>query len=413
MKSPEMSDLSDLSKKTRDSGVFALCSRFFELFGPSTLVLLFAACPQPKPAVPAGQFAQLGARKLATVAVNCGEMTDFVFSPTGQRVIYAGWISDSRNPRAGVWVGESLLAQADSVFEIGFTESNEPYFVGLDSGRAFLYYRHARPRAYERITAPTFSRDGNVVAYLATDAGRQSLLTANGATRTIRGVLDYALSPTGERLAYATRDSEDWFVVENGDTSDIYDWVQNMTYSPDGHSLIYVALADDEWFVVVNGAELDHYDSDVAEISAVAMSDDGNHLAYVINEYDEEADETFAYAMVDDEESDVYLDISDPRFSPKGDNFAFVADDGDGQFVVTRAGEDTPYDAVWGLVFSPDGQHVAYAASADGQEMIILDGTQVQAYDQVDKLKFNPDGKRYGYGALDGDDFVWVVDEVK
>lgn len=392
------------------------CSRRNDWFWPAISVIsivftLFVCCVQPPFSSPSGRPIQFQEKRLVTIAPNCREMTDFVFSPDGAQVIYTGWTAQ-HNPVAGVWLNDSLLAVTDSVFEIGFTNSGEPYFVGLDSGRAFLYYRQRRYGGYDQITNLRFSRDGNIVAYLARQFGRQSLVVADK-PHLVHGVIDFALSPTGDRLAYVVREADDWFVIEDGDTSGSYDWVQNLVYSRDGSNLLFTALDEDEWFVVVNHEELDHYNSQVAEISAVAISDDGTRIAYVVAEYDEAEDETYSYVVMDGQESDVYQDISDLQLSSRGNSFAFVADDGDGPFVVFRTGEDAPYDAIWSLTLSSDGHHVAYVAGGEEGEMVVLNGRPQQLYDQIDTVRFDPTGHRLCYGALRDSDFVWVVSAVR
>lgn len=378
------------------------------------ILLLCAACPKPRPRVAEDQFARAGEHKLASIAPNCQLVTDFVFSPNGERVVYAGLLAN--NPgRAGVWVGDSFLLAVDTVLELGFSNTSEPYFVGLDSGKAFIYYRYARPRAYELISDVQFSNDGDRLAYLTRNGGRQSLVLDNSSSRTILNVLDYAQNPANGACAYATTDSTDWFVIANHDTSDIYDWVQSMTLSANGASLAYAVLADDDWFVVRNGEELPGFGEQTVEITDVTLSADGNHLGYVVTEMDTEEDASFSYVVQDEDESagDVYLDISDLCFSPDGRTLAYVADDGDGQFVAGFGSDGPSYDAVWGITFSPGGDAVAYVAHQDDQEMVVVDDRELAGYDQIDKVSFSRDGRRVGYGAVRNQDFFWVVDAAR
>ncbi len=376
--------------------------------------LLLAACPRPKPRVTEVQFASAGEHKLASIAQNCQLVTDFVFSPNGKRVIYAGLLANQPG-RAGVWAGDSLLMAVDTVLELGFSNTSEPYFVGLDSGKAFIYYRYARPRAYEFISDVQFSDDGDRLAYLTRNGGRQSLVLDNSSSRTILNVLDYALNPVSGACAYATTDSADCFVLAGRDTSDIYDWVQSMTFSAGGKSLAYAALADDDWFVVHDGVELPGFGEQTVEITDVTLSADGNHLGYVVTEMDTEEDASFSYVVQDEDASagDVYLDISDLCFAPDGKDMAYVVDDGDGQFVAGFGPEGDKYDEVWGIAFSPGSNSIAYVVHQDDQEMVVVDQRELSSYDQIDKVSFSRDGRRVGYGAVQDEDFLWVVDQVR
>ena len=49
----------------------------------------------------------------------------------------------------------------------------------------------------------------------------------------------------------------------------------------------------------------------------------------------------------------------------------------------------------------------------DDEEMVVVDGRELTPYDQVDKVMFSRDGRRVGYGAVQDEDFLWVVDQVR
>jgi len=385
----------------------------FSFFLAGAVLLGLPGCPGPSLKPQEAQFARLGETRIASVAGDCREVSDFVFSFNGRRVIYTGFLSDDHAPRVGVWLNDSLMARVDSVFELGFTEANEPYFVGQDAGKAFVYYHYSRPHAYERIVSASFTPDGRCFAYLAANGGRRSLTVTDGATQTRDNVLDYALCPVGERFAFATRDSADWFVVENNDTSDIYDWVQGMTYSRDGSTLAYAALADDQWIPVRNGKELEGCGGEAIEISDVTLSPDGTHIAYHVTELDTGIDETYDYTVADDQEGEAYLGVSGLVFGPKGTRFGYVADDGDGQFIVADGIEEPAHEHVWGLAFSPDELKMAFVAQDSEDEFVVVNGREFSAYDQVDKVLFSKDSRRLGYGAMDGRDFLWVVEDTR
>lgn len=375
--------------------------------------LLLAGCPRPGAVPQEARFARVGERELASIAPECQTVTDFVFSPDGRRVVYTGWLDTGRSIRAGVWVNDSLVMRVDSVFELGFTDASEPWFVGMDSGKAFIYYRYARPRAYERITNVQFSRDGSRFAYLTRNGGRQNLVLDNASSRTVLNVFDYCLGPVGQRCAWATSDSTDWYVVDGSDTSDIYDWVQDMVFSANGASLAYAVLADDEWFVVHDGEELPGFGEQTIEITDVTLGAEGRHLAYAVTELDTEENESYTYVVKDEvEDENVYLDVSDLCFSSDGRELAYVADDGDGQFTAGFGPEGASYDAVWGLAFNPAGNRLACVARLDDEEVVVIDGRELTPCDQVDKVVFSRDGRRVGYGAVRDQDFLWVVSQV-
>ena len=375
------------------------------------LVIGLTNCPKAKTAVPESLFSQLGVQPVATVASDCTEPTDFVFSPDGRRVVYTGWLREDADPKVGVWVNDTFLMRTDSVFELGFNEAGIPYFVGSDSGKAYVYYRFARPRAYERVGSPSFSRDGRNYACLVTNGGRQSLVVGDGSTRTFGNVYSFALNPVGEEFAYAGRDSVDWFVVDGSDTSDIYDEVGSMAYSPDGAHLAYAAEADGNWLVVLDGDEFDPFPDDVIDISDVTLSGKGDHMAYVVTAEDSATGKLYEYPVIDEQEGDAHQDITGLRFSPDGSKLAYAAADGDGQFAVDDYVADPEYDEVWGLTYGADNVRLAYVARDGDEEFIVANGREHEVHESVDRVIFNRSGSRVGYGVLDGRQFSWVVED--
>jgi Tol biopolymer transport system component len=378
------------------------------------LILALSGCGPSGSSASDQAFVRLGARPVAVIVPDCSELTDFAFSPDGQRVIYAGYLVGNDRRRVGVWIDDSLLLAVDSVSELGFTEAGEPYFIASDSGQAFIYYRYARFRAFERITNPVFSPDGKRFACLAYNGGRQSLIVSNRTILTIGDVSAYALDPATDRLAYAVQDSGQRIVVEEGDSSKDYDEVQDLTYSREGSHLAYAASTGGRWVVVADGEELPPAPDDARAISDITFNRDGAHLAYVVSEEDSNNDSASEHTVVDENVGEVHAAIADPCFSPDGKHFAYCADDGEGPQVVNGKDVGPAYDDVWGLAYAPDGSRLAYCASKRGQQFAVVHGSEHSPHDALDdKVAFSRNGQRIGYGALDGGQFVWVVENAR
>jgi Tol biopolymer transport system component len=394
---------------------FASCILHSAFCIPTALFLILAlsGCGSSGSSAIDKSFAQLGAHQVAVAASDCSEPTDFGFSPDGQRVIYAGSLAGSDSGRVGVWINDSLLMEVDSVSELGFTEAGEPYYIASDSGKAFIYYRYVRFRAYERITNPGFSPDGKRFACLAYNGGRQSLIVSNSSILTLGNVSTYALDPATDRLAYAAQDSSQQIVVEEGDSSKVYDEAQDLTYSREGSHLAFAASAGGRWLVVRDGEELPAYPDDVLDISGITFNRNGVHLAYVVSVLDSIDDSVSEYTVVDENAGEVHGAIADLCYSPDGKNFAYSADDGDGPQVVSGQDVGPAYDDVWALTYAPDGSRLAYGARNGGQEFAVVNGAEHSPHDAVDKVVFSRNGQRIGYGALDGRQFAWVVENAR
>jgi len=96
--------------------------------------------------------------------------------------------------------------------------------------------------------------------------------------------------------------------------------------------------------------------------------------------------------------------------SPDGKHVAYMATEGDKQFVVVDEEEAKKYDDIGGLIFSPDSKRVAYMAGVDSKQFVVVDGREEKKYDDIGGLIFSPDSKRLAYVAIVGNSRFVVVD---
>jgi len=97
--------------------------------------------------------------------------------------------------------------------------------------------------------------------------------------------------------------------------------------------------------------------------------------------------------VVDGKPSPAYDEVSNPIFSPDGQHVAYMATQGDNQFVVVDGKPGPTYFDIRSLAFSPDSLHLAYEAKMIDKWLLIVDGVaSTTVYDnnlQENKIVFS------------------------
>jgi len=140
-----------------------------------------------------------------------------------------------------------------------------------------------------------------------------------------------------------------------------------------------------------------------------SYSEDGAHLAYVVDTCPSWADDGKMFMVYDGKPDPGYTSIGDPVLSPDGKRCAYWTN-----FPRVEPGRQPRYRSlvvVDGLpgpecgsveepVFSADSRRVAYAAGGDGGHFAVVDGKAGPTFSSIDgNVVFSPDSKHFAYIA--------------
>ena len=201
--------------------------------------------------------------------------------------------------------------------------------------------------------------------------------------------------------------------------------IGTLALSTDGQHLAYAADKSGVYWIVVDGhAGPKHNDQGYRAIpGGLTFSPDGKRLAYTTA-----GDDPRHYrqlAVVDGVPSPEYAQVFNLSFSPDSKRLAYAAKTGKQWAVVVDGHPSAAYDEVYGPFFSPDSNHVGFAAREGKRWFMVLDGKAGPDYDgmiesgwglaklalqRYGAVAFSPDSKRLAYVAKRSGNWVMVVD---
>ena len=206
------------------------------------------------------------------------------------------------------------------------------------------------------------------------------------------------ITTRGVHLLYESADGD--AMIVDGERwppgSVIWD-MSDLAVSDDGNHIAYASehrtsLADAN-SVIRDGKSIDLPGDLAGFVGNIILSPHGEHLAYVMHVYGEGEDDWRGEVMViDGRPGPRFSRISDPEFaacfSSDGSRFAYVGErgnllEGTDRYVVVTDGKQSPeYDRVLfsGPLFSPDSRHLAYMAVSSGTVQVVLDGKVIYEY---------------------------------
>ena len=201
-------------------------------------------------------------------------------------------------------------------------------------------------------------------------------------------------SPSGETWACMTRTDDKLVMMVNGVPGKVYTQIQyGDTVFPAGDERVIYGVSTLDGSktparIVVDGKEGKAYTQ--VRGNSVVFSADRNSMAYVAGDGNKN------FVVVDESEGPAFDDIYDLRFSPVGSRLAYGARRGLEHFVVEGGKEHGPYENIQRgtLVFRPDGKDLAWAAFAsDGSWHVCANGKSIDSgCDRVvSQITFSPD----------------------
>ena len=178
------------------------------------------------------------------------------------------------------------------------------------------------------------------------------------------------------------------------------DTLGRLMSSPSGQTWASTAKRDGKLVMMVNGvpskayAEIQHADSlfpagDERVVFAAAQLGESR---------------TPAHMVVDGKEGKAYAQVTGDSvvFSADKKSMAYVAGDGNKNFVVLDGKEGPAFDQVADLRFSPAGSVLAYRARRGLEHFVLVGGKSMGPYGEVEasSLVFSPDGKSVAWAAF-------------
>ena len=256
---------------------------------------------------------------------------------------------------------------------------------------------------------------GDLFAFIAKDGpGKERVLTLPGEQPITKKTWKFIarnmlqVSPgTSKEMVYVAGDTK-WQVVIGEKVWPPCETMGRLMSSPSGQTWASTAKRDGKLVMMVNGvpskayAEIQHADSlfpagDERVVFAAAQLGDSS---------------TPAHMVVDGKEGKAYAQVTGDSvvFSADKKSMAYVAGDGNKNFVVLDGVEGPAFDQVADLRFSPGGSVLAYRARRGLEHFVLVDGKSMGPYGEVEarSLVFSPDGKSVAWAAF-GENGQWHV----
>ena len=178
--------------------------------------------------------------------------------------------------------------------------------------------------------------------------------------------------------------------------------------SPSGATWACMSKTDDKLVVMVNGVAGKVY-SQIQHGDTLFLAGD-ERVIYGASTLD--GSKTPARIVIDGKEGKAYTQVQGDSvvFSADKKAMAYVAGDGNKNFVVLDGKEGPAFDDVYDLRFSPVGSRLVYGAQRGLEHFVVEGGKEHGPYENIQRgsLVFRPDGKDIAWAAF-GADGNWHV----
>ncbi len=319
-------------------------------------------------------------------------------SPNGKH--YAALVQ--RDDQARVMLDGAVSGGYDMVHSIAFSpDSRQMAYLAQKDEDFFVYVNQDRHPSFPLIDPGEglrFSRNSEHLVYVARTDEDEWVVVKNGEPGAAFDAIKHVtFSPDSTRLVYAAKKGDSWHLVEGlqgNKQGGAYQDIAHVSFGPESEKIAYIARKNDTSVMVVNGEESDGYDEIPGE---PVFSPDGGRLAYAVAE---QRRGDFRMRMaVDDEVGPDFDRVGAYRFSPDGEDFAYMAEEGGTGRIVHNGEKHESYDSVGIPIFSPKGGRLAYMVLDDQTWHIWEDGEKGPGFNRLQNPVFSPDGKRMAYLA--------------
>ena len=220
------------------------------------------------------------------------------------------------------------------------------------------------------------------------------------------GTLRASPAQPGE-MVYVGGDTQ-WHVVVGEKQWPECERLGRLMASPSGKTWACMSMTDGKLVMMVNGVASKVYSQIQPGATAFAAGDE--RVIYGASILD--GSKTPARLVVDGQEGKAYTQVRGDSvvFSVDKKTMAYVAGDGNQNFVVLDGKEGPAFDDIFDLRFSPVGSRLAYGARRGLEYFVVEDDKEHGPYDNIQRgsLVFRPDGKDLAWAAF-GSDGNWHV----
>ena len=257
---------------------------------------------------------------------------------------------------------------------------------------------------------------GELFAYLAKEGpGKESIrqlpgdepITKKDWLSIARNSLLASPARPGE-MVYVTAENGQWHPFVGEKAWPPCDTHNPLIASPSGATWACMSMTDKKLVMMVNGVPGKVY-SQIQHGETLFPAGD-ERVIYGASTLD--GSKTPARIVVDGKEGKAYTQVKGDSviFSADKKSMAYVAGDGNQNFVVLDGAEGAKFDEIYDLRFSPVGSRFAYGARRGLEHFVVEGGKELGPYENIQQgsLVFSPDGKALAWAAF-VDDGKWHV----
>jgi len=209
-------------------------------------------------------------------------------------------------------------------------------------------------------------------------------------------------------MVYITAENGQWHPFVGEKAWPPCDTHNPLIASPSGETWACMSMTDNKLVMMVNGVPGKVY-SEIQHGETMFPAGD-ERVIYGASTLD--GSKTPARIVVDGKEGKAYTQVTGDSviFSPDKKSMAYIAGDGNQNFVVLDGAEGAKFDEIYDLRFSPVGSRLAYGARRGLEHFVVDGGKELGPYENVEQgsLVFSPDGKALAWAAF-VDDGNWHV----
>lgn len=369
--------------------------------------------------------------KLGTADSTCVAIALFDVAPNGKDFAYCGrWRAGAPDTGSAVWSNGKVVARADTIVLLQYTETGKLLLGGRRSGKDFVSLAGTESPGWQCINwrSVVLNPGGSELAFAGAKQGKWTVVRSSKGRfsegNRYDGVGMPSFTTDGLTLLFPAWEDFDkenwtakWFVVKIKTTTEDTEKTQRTQSKPmtPGNKTAEDAGTARKETPAPDSASWNRskqYDCDfvgwVKEGAQVRKSASAHEpvLAYVVGQ------DGKTWVVDNERAGPKYDDVGWLTYAP-GTNRLYYAAKLRGKWFIVKEGYPlrAQYDDISFLSFSPDARRMAFTATQGKQQFCVIDGSRSKGWDEVVLPLFSPDSRRYGYFARKGASWSVVVQE--